>query len=78
MKIGTSSGSYLLMPYITRVSVGDVPVTEITTSRPNEGASAEDDLRPYPVSTYGRDGSSPQTSNMAALAASGKKISVFA
>lgn len=56
MRIGEASGSYGMYPFMTRVSVGDRPVTALVSSPAPREVSENDDIQPYNIPNYSRNG----------------------
>jgi len=55
MKIGSISGSYGMYPFMTRVSVGDRPVTSLTKVPEARSFSEDESIQPFNIPTYNRD-----------------------
>ena len=82
MRIGEVTGSYGMYPFMTRVSVGDRPVTAAVPAPPNRDATSDATVQPYNIPMYGRGGSLVSSAANAEATAAGEEerpaLSVYA
>ncbi len=78
MSIREIAGSYGIYPFMTRVAVGDRPVTAAVETVNSSEVSSEDDLRPYSLPRYGSDGSLSVAESPASSEVVRSRLSVFA
>jgi hypothetical protein len=84
MMIGSLSGSYGIYPFMTRVSVGDRPVTAVAAAPEGRAFSEGEPIQPFDIPTYKRDKSMSAESSTASTPeaqgsqANTKRLSVYA
>jgi len=79
MTIGSVTGSYGMYPFMTRVSVGDRPVTALVAAPSPREMSDIDAVQPHNIPTYSRNGRAGGSSEQPTKELqTGRPLSVFA